>query len=99
VLANTDLFLMHQRNSRAFEAMDHNNNERHQAENDDLEQRFRSFLANPAIPLEQRVRMVCSVGAVFSALMGLSGMFGDDVSTEEIAAIVRKAARDMLDAP
>jgi AcrR family transcriptional regulator len=95
VLANTELFLLHQRNSRAFEQMDHTN-ERHQAENDDLEQRFRRFLANPAIPLEQRVRMACSVGAVFGALMGMSGMFGDGVSTDTLAPIVRKAARDML---
>ncbi|HEX4519134.1 MAG TPA: helix-turn-helix domain-containing protein [Gaiellaceae bacterium] len=95
VLANTDLFLLHQRNSRAFEQMDHDN-ERHQAENDDLEQRFRHFLANPAIPLEQRVRMACSVGAVFSALMGMSGMFGDGVTTEQLADLVRQAARDLL---
>jgi AcrR family transcriptional regulator len=95
VLANTELFLLHQRNSRAFEQMDRDD-ERHQRENDDLEQRFRRFLANPAIPLEQRVRMACSVGAVFSALMGMNGMFGDDVSTEELAGLVRTAARDLL---
>lgn len=95
VLANTDLFLLHQRNSQAFERMDHTDG-RHQAENDDLEQRFRSFLGNPAIPLEQRVRMACSVGAVFSALMGMGGMFGADTAPEQIAAIVRAAARDLL---
>jgi hypothetical protein len=78
--------------------MDHTN-ERDQAENDDLEQRFRRFLANPAIPLEQRGRMACSLGAVFGALMGMSGMFGDDVSTDTLAPIVRKAARDMLTVP
>jgi AcrR family transcriptional regulator len=95
VLANTDLFLLHQRNSRAFEQMDHDN-PRHQADNDDIEQRFRRFLANPAISLEQRVRIACSVGAVFGALMGMQGMFGDDVPAATLAALVRDAAHDML---
>ena len=95
VVANTDLFRLHQRNSRAFEQISHDD-PRHQAENDDLEQRFRGFLANPAIPLDQRVRMACSVGAVLSALMGMNRMFGEDVSMEQLAAIVREAARDTL---
>src|SRR5919198_750898 len=68
VLANRELFLLHQRNAKAFEQLAQN--ERHQAENEDMEERFRRFLANPAIPLAQRVRMACSIGAVFSALMG-----------------------------
>lgn len=94
VLANRDLFLLHQRNDQAFHQL--TDNERHQAENEDIEQRFRRFLANPAIPLAQRVRMACSIGAVFSALMGAGGMFGD-VPIEEIAALVREATRDLLD--
>src|SRR5262245_65264086 len=74
VLANRELFLLHQRNQRALEQLAAN--ERHQAENEDIEQRFRRFLANPAIPLADRVRMACSIGAVFSALMGAGGVFG-----------------------
>jgi AcrR family transcriptional regulator len=93
VLANRELFLLHQRNQRAFEQL--LDNERHRAENDDLEQRFRKFLSNPEIPLEQRVRMACSVGAVFGALMGMTGMFGD-VSIDELAGLVRGAAHDLL---
>jgi AcrR family transcriptional regulator len=93
VLANRELFLLHQRNHNAFEQLAYN--ERHQAENDDIEQRFRRFLASPAIPLAQRVRMACSVGAVFGALMGATGMFGD-VPPDEVADVVRQAARDLL---
>ena len=79
VLANSELFLLHQRNQSAFETLAHN--ERHQAENEDIEQRFRHFLANPAIPLPQRVRMACSIGAV---------------STDDVAEHVRKAVRDLF---
>jgi len=96
VLANRDLFLVHQRNEQAFHQL--TDNERHRAENDDIEQRFRRFLANPSIPLGQRVRMACSVGAVFSALMGAGGMFGD-VSVDEIAALVRSAISDLFPGP
>jgi AcrR family transcriptional regulator len=95
VLANRDLFLLHQRNQNAFHQLE--DSARHQAENEDLEERFRRILANPAIPLEQRVRMACAVGAIFSGLMGAGtgGMFGD-VSTEQVAEYVRAAAHDLF---
>jgi AcrR family transcriptional regulator len=93
VLANPDLFLLHQRNQRAFEQL--LDNERHRAENDDLERRFRDFLGSPDIPLAQRVRIACSVGAVFGALMAAGGLFGD-VPTSELARLVREAAHDLL---
>jgi AcrR family transcriptional regulator len=93
VVANRDLFLLHQRNPSALELLA--DDERHQAENEDLEQRFRGFLGNPVIPLAERVRMACSIGAVVSALMGAAEMFGD-VSMEEVAEHLRFAMRDLL---
>jgi AcrR family transcriptional regulator len=95
VLANRDLFQFHQRNQSAIEQLA--NNERHQAENDDIEQRFRQFLSNPAIPLGDRVRIACSVGAALTALMGagVGGMFGD-VSTDEVADHVRRVIHDLF---
>jgi AcrR family transcriptional regulator len=93
VLANRDLFLVHQRNEQAFHQLD--DSERNRTENEDMEQRFRRFLASSVIPLPQRVRMACSVGVVFGALMGAGGMFGD-VSLEEVAALVRDAIGDLF---
>ncbi|HTR33958.1 MAG TPA: helix-turn-helix domain-containing protein [Gaiellaceae bacterium] len=95
VLANRDLFLLHQRNQNAFrEIMD---NERHQAENEDMEERLRRFLATPAIPLEQRVRIACSIGAVLMPLMGADELFGE-ASATEVGTIVREVARDLIGA-
>jgi AcrR family transcriptional regulator len=94
VLANQDLFLLHQRNQSAFEQLAHN--ERHQQENEDMEERFRRFMANATIPLEQRVWMACSVGAVMSGLMGAGGMYGDDVAPETVARYVRTAAHRLF---
>jgi AcrR family transcriptional regulator len=98
VLADRDLFVLHQRNQKAFEQL--GPNERHQAENEDMEQRFRSVLANPGIPLAHRVRMACSIGAVFSALMGAGtgGMFGG-ASTDDVAEHLRAVLRDLFPQP
>jgi hypothetical protein len=93
VLENRDLVLLHQRNYNALEEL--TNNERHQAENDDIEQQFRRVLESPAIPLAQRVRMACSVGAVVGALVGGEGLFGD-VPMDEIVELVREAVHDLL---
>jgi AcrR family transcriptional regulator len=95
VLENRDLVLLHQRNHNALEEL--TNNERHQAENDDIEQQFRRVLESPAIPLAQRVRMACSIGAVVGALVGGEGLFGE-VPMEELAELVREAMRDLLGA-
>jgi AcrR family transcriptional regulator len=93
VLENRDLVLLHQRNHNALQEL--TNNERHQAENDDIEQQFRRVLESPAIPLAQRVRMACSLGAVVGPLVGGEGLFGD-ASIEEIAELVRDAVGDLL---
>jgi len=79
----------------AFEAIVAN--ERHRAENEDIEERFRRFLASPAIPLRDRVRMACSIGAVFAALMGAGAMYGD-ADPDEVAGYVRAAVHDLFPA-
>ena len=95
LIRNRDLFVLHQRNQSALHIIV--DNERHQAENEDIEQRFRRFLANPAIPLADRVRMACSTGAVMAALMGgdVGGMFGD-VPEGVVAGEVRSVVRDLF---
>jgi AcrR family transcriptional regulator len=93
VVDNRALVLLHQRNHGALQEL--TDNERHRAENDDIEQLFRRVLQSPAIPLAQRVRMVCSIGAVMSALVGGEKLFGD-VPMPELAELVRDAVRDLL---
>jgi AcrR family transcriptional regulator len=95
VLANRALFFLHQRNQSAFEQIQ--DNERHRAENEDIEERFRRFLADPAVPLAQRVRVASSIGAVMAALMGSDSMYGD-ASVDEVAQHVRAAVRDLFPA-
>jgi AcrR family transcriptional regulator len=93
IVKNRELFLLHQRNRNAFQALEHN--DRHQAENEDLEQLLRNALESPSISLAQRVRMACSIGAVFGGLMSADEMFSD-VPIEEVAEIVREAAHSLM---
>jgi AcrR family transcriptional regulator len=91
VLSNRELFILHGRSQRALQQI-----AQHQHEGvEDIEERFRRFMANPEISLEDRVRMACSVGAVFVAMIGATGMFGD-VSEEEVAACVRDVVRALV---
>jgi AcrR family transcriptional regulator len=93
VLAHRDLFRFHQRNERALQALA--DNEQHRAENEDLEERFRRFLGNPAIPLADRVRMTCSVTAVLGGLMAGADLYGDEVPMDELARHVRAVIADL----
>ena len=93
LLSNRELFLLHLRNYNALDQMHHD--ERHVAENEDLQQRLARLLASRDLPLAQRVRMACSIGAVMAVIGGHGGVFGD-VPPDQLAEVVRDAIRDLL---
>jgi AcrR family transcriptional regulator len=93
VIDNRELILLHQRNHRAFEQL--TDNERHRADNDDIEQQFRRILQDPDIPLERRVRMASSISAIVGVLATGEAVFGD-VPMTELAEQVRGAVHDLL---
>ncbi len=93
LLSDRELILLHLRNFNALDQMQHD--ERHEAENEDLQQRLTRLLASSEVPLAQRVRMACSIGAVIAVIGGHGGVFGD-VAPEELAQLVRDALRDLL---
>src|ERR1700733_4172431 len=95
VAQNRDLVLLHLRNIRALEQI--GSDERHQAENEDLMDRFARAFANPEIPLADRVRMACSLGAAIAGLLDAGERFGD-VEPEELIELVRSSGHDMLPA-
>ncbi|HTU88190.1 MAG TPA: helix-turn-helix domain-containing protein [Solirubrobacteraceae bacterium] len=90
---NRDLVLLHLRNVRALEQI--GADERHQAENEDLMDRFARAFANPDIPLADRVRMACSLGAVIAGLIDAGERFGD-VESADVIELVRATVADML---
>jgi len=93
---NRDLILLHTRNSAAVEALAAS--DRHQIENEDLEQRLTRILSSPAIPLRQRVRMAATIG-VITEVLAESGAAFRDVSSEEPHALLHETIAELLPAP
>jgi AcrR family transcriptional regulator len=94
MVAQRELFLMHERNQAAMEKL-HLHRKDHDDEHEDIQQRLRQALADPSLPLRDRVRMACSLGAVFGALF-MAGNAFDNVSSAELGSLVRDAVRDVV---
>jgi uncharacterized protein YyaL (SSP411 family) len=92
MLAQRKIFLMHERNQAALEKLHRKD---HQDEHDDIQQRLQQALADPSVPLRDRVRMACSLGTVFGALL-MAGNAFDNVASAELGSLVRDAVRDLV---
>jgi len=92
MLEHRSLFLFHERNQAALE---HLHKERHEADHDDLQARFRQALSNPDIGVEVRVRMASAFGAVMSCLV-LAGDVFSDVSSDQLGSQLRGVVDDLL---
>ncbi len=86
------IFLMHERNQAALEKL---HREDHEAEHEDLQDKLRQVMADPQIPLRDRVRMSCSLGAIFATFM-MSGNAFSDTSEDELGDLLRSAVHDVL---
>jgi AcrR family transcriptional regulator len=92
VIAQRKIFLMHERNQAALEKL---HDADHDAQHDDLVAKLRQVLADSSIPLRDRVRMACSLGAVFAGLF-LAGDSFEKVPNTELGALLREAIDDVL---
>jgi AcrR family transcriptional regulator len=54
-----------------------------------------SVMRDPSVPLDERVRCACSIGAVMGVVLGMHDGFGD-VSVDELRPVVLDALRDLL---
>jgi AcrR family transcriptional regulator len=92
MIANRKLFVLHERNRAAFEKL---HREGHESDHDDLEGQFRRVLTDPAVPIEYRVRMACSFGAVMSGLLFAGDIFAA-VPSAALGDMLRDAVRALL---
>ena len=92
--AQRRLFRMHERNQAAIEKL-HLHRKDHDDEHDDIQQRFRQALGDPSLSLRDRVRMACSLGAVFGGVL-MAGDAFRDVSSAELGFLVKDAVRDLV---
>jgi AcrR family transcriptional regulator len=92
MMSQRKIFLMHERNQAALEKL---HREEHDAEHDDIQDKFRQILADPRLPLRDRVRMACSFGAVFAGLF-MSGDAFAQTSNQELGDLLVDAVHDIL---
>jgi AcrR family transcriptional regulator len=92
MVAQRKIFLMHERNQAALEKLHRKD---HSDDHDDIQQRFRQALSDPSLSLHDRVRMACSLGAVFGGLF-MAGDAFDSASGAELRSLVRDAVRDVV---
>jgi len=92
MLANHKLFVLHERNQTALQAL---HIKGHDGDHEDMEQQFRRILANPAIPARDRVRLSCALGALLSSLMSLSDL--GDLGPATYGDLLREAITDLLE--
>ena len=93
MLRHRALFVLHERNQAAIEGL---HRERHDADHEDLQMRFRAALSDDAIPLAHRVRMACAFAAVMGGLVLAGDVFAPEDS-DELGALLRGAVADLLD--
>ncbi len=92
MVAQRKLFLLHERNQAALEKLHRKD---HDEEHDDIQQRFRQALADPSLSVRDRVRMACSLGAVFGGLF-MAGDAFENLSSAELGSLVREAVSDLV---
>jgi AcrR family transcriptional regulator len=95
MMSQRKIIAMHGRNQAALEKLHRKD---HSDEHDDIQQRFQQALTDPALPLRDRVRMACSLGAVFGGLI-LAGDAFDNVSNAELTSLITDAVDDLVDNP
>jgi AcrR family transcriptional regulator len=93
MLEHRQLFILHARNHDAVKRIAH---EHPKGEHEDLEERVRRLLADPAVPAGQRVRLACAVGSVMAGMIA-AGDFFTDIDTGLLAKLVRGAVGDLID--
>jgi AcrR family transcriptional regulator len=90
------IMLLHQRNQAAFEKLHRQND--HDEAHEDLLSRFQAILADPRVPLRDRVRMAGAVGVAFGA-MTFSGAAFASATDEELRDAIAGAIPDVLTGP
>jgi AcrR family transcriptional regulator len=93
MLVQRKLFLMHERNQAALEKL---HTEGHDAEHEDIQNQLRHVLADPRVPMRDRVRMAASMGAVFAGLF-LPGDAFPESDNKELGALLRECLHRVLD--
>jgi AcrR family transcriptional regulator len=92
MMGHRALFVLFQRNQAALDEL---HRERHDGAHEDVEILFRRVLSSQQIPLRDRVRIACALGAVMGGVL-FSGDVFSDVPAEDMRGMLQDAARALL---
>jgi AcrR family transcriptional regulator len=92
MLDNRMLFLLHTREMAAFEKI---HEQSHEEQHADLQEKIQRLLANPDLPLVQRVRLGCTMAAVMGGIFATTEAFAD-VETDELREALRNVVHDLV---
>jgi AcrR family transcriptional regulator len=90
--SNRKLLAMHERNRASFEGL---HTEAHARGHEDLDERLRSAVGDPAIPVEQRVRMAFAFSGVMGALIFAGDSF-QGLSSDDLVREMKNRVHDAL---
>jgi AcrR family transcriptional regulator len=95
---NRRLIELHFRNPETIQALHQGEMlERHGDAGAGIEQQILAFIADPATPLETRVRRVMSLGALFSFYLGAAAL--SDVSDSDYDRLMRQITTEVITGP
>ncbi len=92
MLANRKIFVMHERNRSALEAI---HSKDHSDAHDDLIEHIGRLICEPSLPLRDRVRIACAIGAMMSGLM-MSVQLTERAQPADLSAALREVVADLL---
>jgi AcrR family transcriptional regulator len=95
MIANRRLFLLHERNQAAFETL---HREEHEAAHEDLQAKLRNVLSDGRVPVDVRIRMAASFGAVMAGILMTSDDLGG-VPSSDLSGSLRAVIADVLRQP
>lgn len=92
MMEHRQLFVLHDRNRNAFERL---HREGHEEDHNDLEALIRSALKSPEVPLKDRVRMACALGAALFGLVVSADAFSK-VPDDELGSLLVDIVDDIM---
>jgi len=92
MLSQRPIFLLHERNQAALEKLHRAD---HDAEHEDLNERFHVILSDSTVPLRDRVKMAASFSAVFGTLFMFSNAFSEE-DEDKTGKLLRSTIDDIL---
>jgi AcrR family transcriptional regulator len=94
LVENRKLLAMHERNRAAFDSLHRKD---HAEEHEELNDRLLAVVTDPSVPVRDRVRIACAMGALMTSVLLLGKSDGEQ--DDELVTEIRGVVSDILRSP